>query len=181
MGFPKPHIMNKTLLLPLLLLLTLCISSCSKDDCTKMMDIPYLQVVNYQFKTYFVSQEVPCDFPAPEPMKMPPELKNFSYHVLDFTYIPDTGNQTSRLRFEIQLNNQNDYAVEGLAFLTIQPEGDSFSFTGNYSRLALVPCNKIAANSSCTLTFDQEYPLDPNVGTPSGMTLLDVKYYAIIE
>lgn len=79
------------------LMVSILLSSCgSKDDeCTKMMLMPHLYVANNQIKSHDVMEEVPCDFPEPEELKEPPQLKNFSYELLYFTFIPDTGNKTS--------------------------------------------------------------------------------------
>lgn len=169
--------MIKKITFTLLSLLLVLNTSCGSkdDDCTKMMAIPQLYVENNQIKTRDVMQEVSCDFPEPEDLKEPPQLKNFSYEVVYFTFIPDTGNKTSQLKFEIKLNNGNNYAIEGLPALTIRSEG--LETTGVYSKDAAIPCYGIAANSSCTLTFDKEYPLDLDLGTPGARELVSVKYY----
>ncbi|MBJ7880320.1 hypothetical protein [Gelidibacter salicanalis] len=171
--------MKKSFSLVLSLMVLFVVSSCGSEDddtCTKMIAIPHYKVVNNQFEAYNVTEEVACDFVEPE-NSGPPELQNFSYEVLYFTFIPDTGHKTSRLKFEIKLNNPNNYAVEGLAFLTTRVDGDSFEYYGNYSKLATVSCNKIAANSSCTLTFDQEYALKPEEENPTAIELVSVAYY----
>lgn len=116
-----PNIMKKLCLFLLLSLFILNVSCGSKDDdCTKMMAIPQYYVENNLIKSHDVMQEVSCDFPEPEELKGPPELKNFTYDVLYFTFIPDTGNNTSRLKFEIKLHNPNNTAAVGLPFLTIK-------------------------------------------------------------
>lgn len=160
-----------------LLMVSLIISGCSSkdDECTKMMAIPHYYVVNNQFQSYDVMEEVPCDFPEPGEIGTPPELKNFSYEVIFFTYIPDTGNNTSQLKFQIKLNNPNAYAAEGLPFLTIKSE--EIEFTRTYGNEASIPCGGIPAKGSCTLTFDKEYPIDPDLGVPGFMELVSVKYY----
>ncbi|MBO3097180.1 hypothetical protein [Gelidibacter pelagius] len=170
--------MNKKVLFTLFLMVSMFISSCSSkdDDCTKTLEMPHYALENHRLNLYYVAEEVPCDFVAHED-KGPLELKNFTYKVLYFTFTTDTSNNTSRLKFEIKLNNPNNYAVEGLAILTIRPVGDGFEYTGNYSSLASVPCHNIAANSSCTLTFDQEYPFNPDLGAPQSLELVSVKYY----
>lgn len=158
------------------MLLILSTSCGSKDDeCTKMMAIPHYTVVNNQFQRYDVMEEVPCDFPEPEELQEAPQLKNFSYEVLYFTFIPDTGNNTSQLKFEIKLNNGNNYAAEGMPFLTIRSE--EMVYTRSFSNEIINPCHAIAATSSCVLIFNKEYPLDPNNLEPSFMELVEVKYY----
>ena len=156
---------------------TILTSSCgSKDDeCTKTLEITHYGIENNKFKRYFVMEEVSCDFVAED--MGPPALKNFTYEVLNFIFIPDTGNKTSRLKFEIKLNNPNNYAVEGLAYITLRAAADDFEYTGTYSNLASVPCYKISANSSCTLTYDVESPYNPNVGAPESMEVVKVEYY----
>lgn len=161
----------------LLLMATIFISSCGSkdDDCTKTLEIPHYAFKNKKFERYFVMEEVSCDFVFEDIGPLP--LKNFTYEVLNFIFIPDTGNKTSRLKFEIKLNNPNNYAVEGLAYITIRPVGDTFEYTGTYSDLASVPCNKIGANSSCILTYDVDYPYNPDVGAPESMEVVNVEYY----
>ena len=169
--------MNKNLLFTLFLLGTILLSSCgSKDDeCTKTAEIPHYALKNKKFERYVVMEEVSCDFVVED--LGPLVLKNFSFEVLNFNFTPDTGNETSRLKFEIKLNNPNNYAVEGLANITVRAAGDDFEYTGTYSDLASVPCYKISANSSCILTYDVESPYNPNVGAPKSMEVVNVVYY----
>ncbi|SDS61389.1 hypothetical protein SAMN04515667_2571 [Formosa sp. Hel1_31_208] len=147
----------------------------STEDCTKTITIPQIYFVNNQSYNYDISQEVPCDFPEPEDAVVvePPTLDNFNYQVLSFVFTPDTGNNTSRLQFEIQLNNPNDFVANGVPILTIS--SDELEFSGSYSNNAAVPCYQIDANSNCILTFDMEESLD--LGAPSSVELLDVVYY----
>ncbi|HUH26845.1 hypothetical protein [Gelidibacter sp.] len=146
------------------------------DDCTKTLEMPHYALEKNTLNRYYVNEEVPCDFVAPEDIG-PPELKNFTYEVLYFTFTTDTKNKTSRLKFEIKLNNPNNYGVEGIPYLTIRPAGDHMEYVGNYSNLASVPCHNITANSSCILTYDQEYPFNPDIGAPESMEVVSVKYY----
>ena len=159
-----------------LLLIVLNINCESKDDdCTKTMEIPHYDLKNNKFERYVVREEVSCDFVVEDLGPLP--LHNFTYEVLRFIFIPDTGNKTSRLKFEIKLNNPNNYAVKGLAFITTRSAGDTFEYRGNYSDLASVPCNKIGAKSSCILTYDVDYPYNPEVGAPESMEVDNVEYY----
>lgn len=169
--------MKKIISFIILLLLIILNTNCaSKDDeCTKTAEIPHYAFKDKKFERYVVMEEVSCDFVVEDLGPLP--LKNFTYEVLNFIFIPDTGNETSRLKFEIKLNNPNNYAVEGLAYITTRPAGDNFEFTGTYSELASVPCNKIGANSSCILTYDVEYPYNPDVGAPESMEVVKVEYY----
>lgn len=174
----NPNHMNKRVLFSLFSMLSVFISSCGSkdDDCTKTIQIVHYAFEDKAFKPYYVAEEVPCDFVAPGDTG-PAELENFTYEVIYFTFTADTGNNTSRLQFEIKLNNPNNYDVEGLASLTTRNSGDSFEFIGNYTALASVPCYAIPANASCILTFDQEYPYDPNIGAPESIEVVSVKYY----
>ncbi|WP_052467027.1 hypothetical protein [Psychroserpens damuponensis] len=145
------------------------------DDCTKIITIPQTYFAGNQYYTYDITQEVSCDFPEPEDAVTiePPRLENFTYEILFFTYTPDTGNNTSRLEFEIKLNNNNGYAVEGVPILTINSDG--LVHTGSYSNNASVPCYSINANSSCILTFEAEDSLD--LGASNTVELLNVEYF----
>lgn len=154
--------------------------SSSKDDCTKTIIVQYESTIYGQLGTTYIpeiTQEVPCNFPEPEPVQPIGEgnvLNNFSYEVLSFVFTPDTGNNTSRLQFEIKLINENNFTVRGNPVLTIK--SDNLQFSKNYSADAMSPCNQIEANSSCTLTFDKEYPIDPNLGVVTTFELVSVKY-----
>tara|TARA_R110000751_G_scaffold241576_2_gene342034 strand:- start:17 stop:493 length:477 start_codon:yes stop_codon:yes gene_type:complete len=145
------------------------------DDCTKTITIPQVYFVGNQSYSYDTTQEVSCDFPEPEDpvITEPPVLENFTYEVLFFTYTQDTGNNTSRLEFEIKLNNNNNFLVEGVPILTIM--SDDLLFSGSYSNNASIPCYSLDANSSCILTFEAEDSLD--LGVANSLQLLDVKYY----
>lgn len=169
--------MKNLLKFSLLLAISLTIFNCGSkdDDCTKIITIPQFYYANNQTYSYDIEQEVDCDFPEPSDPELiePPILENFTYDVISFVYTPDTGNNTSRLQFEIQLNNNNIYSVEGVPILTINSDG--LQFSGSYSNLASTPCYAIAANSSCNLTVDIEESL--NVGAASTFELLDVSYY----
>lgn len=171
--------MKKLLTLSFLFFTTIIITNCGSndddDDCTKTIIIPQVYLVNGQTYSYDIEQEVPCDFTLPEVPELiePPVLENFTYDVLYFIYTPDTGNNTSRLEFEIQLNNDNNYNVNGVPVLTIQT--DELLFSGSYSQYASIPCYSIEANSNCILTVAIEESLD--VGSANFIELLDVNYY----
>ena len=171
------NLMIKKMFFSLILMSIILISGCGSkdDDCTKTVQITHYALKNKKFEPYYVMEEVSCDFVAEDIGPLP--LKNFTYEVLNFIFIPDTGNKTSRLKFEIKLNNPNNYAVEGLAYITIRPAGDNFEYTGTYSDLASVPCYNIGANSNCILTYDVEYPYNPDVGAPESMEVIKVEYY----
>lgn len=163
----------------LLLTLTLLVGCASSDDsdCMKTITIPQNYFVNNQSYSYDITQEVPCDFPEPTVAKLieAPALENFSYEVIKFEFTPDTGNNTTRLEFEIKLNNPNDYAASGVPILTLNTDG--LETTSSFSNNASVPCLEIAANSHCILTFNQENSLD--LGLIDSIELVNVDYYLI--
>ncbi|MCA0152805.1 hypothetical protein [Winogradskyella vincentii] len=164
--------------IPLLLITTLFLGCPAEDDdgdCMKTITIPQYYIVNNQTYSYNISQEVPCDFPEPTEPELiePPTLENFSYEVLSFTFTPDTGNNTSRLQFEIMLNNPNAYAVNGVPILTINTDG--LESSGSFSNNASMPCYQIGEDSSCILTYDQQSSLD--LGIIESIELLNVEYF----
>lgn len=151
------------------------------DDCMKTIILRQEQTISGPSGITFIpeqTQEVPCDFPEPtvvEPIDEGDALKDFSYEVINFVFTADTGNNTSRLQFEIKLNNENNFIVRGYPILTI--DSDNIQFSTSYSNDASSPCNEIQANSSCIHIYDKETPLDPDLGPPpSKFELASVKY-----
>lgn len=144
-------------------------------DCFKTITIPQFYAINNQFYYYDRTLEVPCDFPEPkDPVEIsPPALENFTYNILSFNFIPDTGNNTSRLQFEIELLNPNNFGVSGVPILTISVDG--LESRGSFSNNASVPCYEIDPNSSCILTYDQQESLD--VALISSIELINVEYF----
>lgn len=155
-------------------------SSCSSDeaeDCTKIITIPQVYFVNGQSYSYDIEQEVDCDLEEPEvPQTIEiPLLENFSFQLVDFQYIADTGNNTSRLWFEITLSNNNDFAVNGFPYLTVDSDGLIVS-SASYAQDAINPCLSIAANSTCSFIYDNEFTIDPLVGTVTSIQFVNVEY-----
>ena len=162
---------------PLLFLILVLVSGCKSsddEDCTKTITIPQFYIVNNQSYSYDITQEVPCNFPEPSVPQLiePPELENFTYEIVNFTFIADTGNNTSRLQFEIKLNNPNDYSAKGVPILTINADG--LESSRSFSNDASIPCFDISANSHCILAYDQESSLDS--GLINSIELIDIKY-----
>jgi hypothetical protein len=85
---------------------------------------------------------------------------------------PDTAKNTSRLQFEIKLNNPNNYNAVGIPIITMNVDG--VIVTGNFTSTLSSPCNGIIANSSCILTYDKETSL--NIGLTKSIVLVSVKY-----
>lgn len=170
----------KKIKFPLLLLSSIFLLACpsdddNNDDCMKTITVPQSYWVNGQSYSYDTTLEVPCDFPEPsEPQLIePPVLDNFYHDVLSFVFTPDTGNNTSRLQFEIELFNPNDFIANGLPVLTLNVDG--IEITGNHTNYASEPCYQIQANSSCIFTYDLEESL--NIGIINSIELVDVQYY----
>lgn len=170
--------MKTILQITLLSIVSILFTNCGSkdDDCTKIITIPQYYTIGNQIYSYDQELEVDCDFPEPgEPTLIePPQLENFSYEVLSFTYTPDTGNNTLRLQFEIKLNNPNNYAVEGIPYLTMRTDNLQFS-TAGYASYATNPCQGISANSNCIFTLDIEDSLDLGPA-PTFYEIVDVKY-----
>ena len=102
------------------------------------------------------------------------ELENFTYQVLSFNFIPETGNNTRILQFEIQLNNPNAFIAEGTAIITTNVDG-LISAGPGLAQLASDPCISIDANSSCILSVNIEESL--NTGIVNDYTIIDVDYW----
>ena len=155
--------------------------SCPSDDdeCTKIITIFQTYFVGNQSYTNEIEQEVPCDFPEPQDAEIiePPLLENFTYQILSFNYLPDTGNNTTLLQFEIQLNNHSDADVSGIPWITVMTPGLEFS-TADYANDAINACLEIGANTNCIFSFDQEYPLEP-IGAPETFEIINVEYIII--
>ncbi|REG90180.1 hypothetical protein [Winogradskyella sediminis] len=152
----------------------------SDDDCTKTITIPQTYFVGNQSYIQEITQEIPCDQQEPsEPGEIiePPVLENFTYEILSFNYEPYTDNNTTLVQYEIQLNNHNDFAVTGIPYLT-RIDGN-FEVSGPISTDASEPCYEISANSSCVLSFNQEYTIDPNIPPSSTFQIVNVEYVVI--
>ncbi|NRD20738.1 hypothetical protein HNV08_11820 [Winogradskyella eckloniae] len=152
-----------------------------EDECTKTIEIPQTYFVGNQSYSHITTQEVSCDFElleVPEIIEAP-VLENFSYQILSFNYVPDTGNNTTLLQYEIQLNNHNDFDVTGFPILTIYD--GNFEISGNLSSDADEPCNAISANSSCILSMNKEYDIEPGILPPDTYQIVNVEYLGLNE
>ncbi|TXE11917.1 hypothetical protein FUA26_07585 [Seonamhaeicola algicola] len=154
------------------ILLVSCSSNSNEEECVKTITVQNVYFVNNQSHYYDSVIEVPCNFPEPGEIQEiePLLLENFTYNVLLFKYTKDTGNNTSKLEFQIQLNNLNDFVVKGVPYLTIKSDG--LEFSTNYG---ISSCNEIAANSSCIISFETEDSHD--LGIVNSIELLNVEYY----
>ncbi|MDG1729765.1 MAG: hypothetical protein P8K68_03910 [Algibacter sp.] len=98
------------------------------------------------------------------------QIKNVTYEVIFFTYIKDTGNNTSRLSYEITFSNPNDSAIQGFSKITTNADGFMTStISSNKSQ-----CYSIDANADCTYSFDAEESHD--LGIINSIELESVSY-----
>lgn len=97
-------------------------------------------------------------------------LDDVTANVIFWEFTADTGNSTSRLRYEIEFNNPNDIDITGYWRITTNADGlVSTKFSSNNA-----PCYLIEANSSCTLSFDAEDSHE--IGMIKAITLVSVEY-----
>mgnify|MGYP005842830737 FL=1 len=147
----------------------------SSDDCTKTIVIPSQTIITPSGSAFTpeTSQVVPCDYEIP-PIQEQLPIENFSYEVLNFEFIQNTGNNTNRLKFDIKLNNLNNFAIDGFAYITVNIDGTVSS--SGFVNGASSSCGQINPNSSCIFSFENESPLD--LGLIQSIQLVDVKYYS---
>lgn len=118
--------------------------------------------------------DLPCDDNITELQNTSEILKNFTYKVLSFNFISDTGNNSSKLNFEIALENNNNFSVEGLPIFTMRIDGVEFnkSYTSETGS-----CSTVGANETCILTYDGETSFD--VEKIESLELVSVKYLLV--
>ncbi len=97
-------------------------------------------------------------------------LKDITYEVILFEFTPDTGNNTSRLKYQIKFNNLNDISINGFHKITLNIDGLVSSNMASSSS----PCYATSANSSCTIGFDEEESFD--IGMINSIELVSVEY-----
>lgn len=166
--------MKKSKLLSLIVITAILGCSSNDNDCTKTITIPGQTIITSSGSTYIPSyqQEVPCDYVV-TPIQEQMPLENFNYEVIDFTFIPDTGNNTNKLKFDIKLNNPNNFNIKGFAYITINTDGNLSSSA--FRTGAASTCDEIEANSSCIFSYEGEGSLD--IVFIQSIQLVDVKYY----
>ena len=149
--------------------------SCSSaDNCTKTIIIPSRTIITPTGSSYIPESQsvVPCDYVI-TPVQEQVPLQNFSYEVLNFTFTPDTGNNTNRLKFDIKLNNPNNFVIKGFPYFKVNVDGVESS--SGYTNGATSTCTEINPNSSCIFSFDKQQSL--NLGLIQSIQLVNVKYY----
>lgn len=84
------------------------------------------------------------------------ELKSVTSEVILFNFTADTGNNTSRLQYEIQFTNPNPVAIRGFHVVTIDTDG----ITSSNIPTGTSACYQIEANAICTVRFDEQVSFD---------------------
>ncbi|GGD31525.1 hypothetical protein [Flavobacterium orientale] len=103
------------------------------------------------------------------------ELTHVAHEVLQFEFIPDTGNNTRLLRYQIKFSNPNNVAVNGYYRVTLNTDGlIATTFTNVNGQ-----CGNIAANSDCITTFEAEDSLE--LANVNSITLVGVEYVIVSE
>jgi len=154
-----------------------CSSSSEDEDCIKTIIVRPEYNFQSQFGTIYypeLTQDVPCNFPEPDVTEVIgelPKLSEFSYTILEYNFIPDTGNNTSIINFKIKLNNLSSSKVNGFPYITLDIGG------GSTSSSSFDGCSEIDANSSCIITYNNEYSLD--LGIVNTFNILNVEYLLI--
>ncbi|WP_439129726.1 hypothetical protein [Polaribacter sp.] len=167
--------MQKTKTLKYLTILILLFSCSSEKDCAKTIIVQNEFIISGANGTTIIpeiTQVVDCSFPepdAPETIEELPKLSEFSYDVLEFKFTPDTGNNTNRLEYKIQLNNLSDKKIMGIPYITKNIDG-LVSTEINFGN-----CRELAANSSCIISFDKESSLD--LGLIKQISIEKVEYF----
>ena len=157
-----------------LILSAFCFSCSSSEDCTKTITIPSQTIITPSGGSFIPerSEVVPCDY-VQQPIQEQVSLQNFTYEVLNFVFTPDTGNNTNRLKFDIKLNNLNNFPINGFAYFTLNTDG-TISSSGMLNG-STSSCGQIGANSSCIFSYEKEASL--NLGLVQSIQLVDVRYY----
>ncbi|WP_157663271.1 hypothetical protein [Polaribacter sp. SA4-12] len=150
---------------------------CSEgNNCAERITVPDNVIktsTGYTFEpSYWI--DLPCDYDVTTLLDVSEVLQNFSYEMISFNFNPDTGNNTSKLEFEVALKNNNNFAVEGVPVFLMRTDGleSSENYTGNNGS-----CNTINANKTCTFSFTKEVSL--YVEIINSVELVSVKYLLI--
>ena len=98
------------------------------------------------------------------------QLEDVTHNVIFWEYLSDTGNNTSKLSYNIQFNNPNNVDITG--FYRITQNIDGLIVTRLSSDNA--PCYSIEANSSCSVLFEEESSLD--LGAANSVDLVSIEY-----
>ena len=119
--------------------------------------------------TVLISCSSSSDDPTSDPL-VDIVLSNVTSELVSFTFTSDTGNNSSRLQYEIRFTNPNDVAVTGFYRITTDTDGlvaTRLSSDGS-------PCYQIAANSSCVFSLDEE--ASHNLGMINSIQFVSAEY-----
>lgn len=160
-----------------LLFFVAIIFSCSEgNNCAERITVPDNVIktsTGYTFEpSYWV--DLPCDYDVTTLLDVSEVLTNFSFEVISFNFNADTGNNTSKLEFEVSLKNNNNFAVEGIPVFLMRTDSveSNENYLGNNGS-----CNTINANETCTFNYTKEISLDDEV--INSVELVSVKYLLI--
>jgi|VirMetMinimDraft_7_1064189.scaffolds.fasta_scaffold48176_2 hypothetical protein len=106
-------------------------------------------------------------------------LKSITYEVLLFDYKADTGNNTSRLRYEIKFTNPNNVDVKGNYKITY--DADGLILTPIRKVPNDDPYEKIGANSFYTASYDVESAIDINIGKVNSIKFVTAEFIFATE
>ena len=106
-------------------------------------------------------------------------LKSITYEVLLFDYTADTGNNTSRLRYEIKFTNPNNVDVKGNYKITY--DADGLILTPIRKVPNDDPYEKIGANSFYTASYDVESAIDINIGKVNSIKFVTAEFIFATE
>lgn len=152
---------------------------CSEgNNCIERITVPDNVIktsIGYTFEpSYWI--DLPCDYnyELNPILDVSEVLPNFFFEVISFNFNADTGNNTSKLEFEVALKNNNNFAVEGVPIFLMRTDGLELStnYTGNHGN-----CNTINANETCTFSYTKEVALDVEI--INSVELVSVKYLVI--
>ena len=100
-------------------------------------------------------------------------LKPVTYEVLLFEFTADTGNNSSRLHYEIKYTNPNDVAVKGTSSVTANYNGLILT---PIKRVSVSPYTEIGANSTYTEVYNVESPHDIQSLSPEQIKTYYIKF-----
>ena len=166
--------MKKFLILFLVVFTSTILGCSSTENCTKTINIPGQTIITSSGSSFIPGSSlvVPCDYVI-TPIQEQLPLQNFTYEVLNFEFTTDTGNNTNRLKFDIKLNNPNNFVINGFAYITVNVDGTESS--SGFLNGAISSCSQINPNSSCIFSYNKEASL--NLGIIQNIQLVNVKYY----
>jgi len=100
-------------------------------------------------------------------------LEPITSDVLYFIYTADTGNNSSKLEYQIKFINPNNQDINGFARITTNADGLVSSLIGSDKS----QCYFIAKNDECIFTFEAEDSHD--LGKVNNIELVSVEYNLI--